>query len=51
MQEGLFEEDGREYRPELLVQPEDVALALSGAFALPRTAELTELALRPTHKI
>jgi NAD(P)-dependent dehydrogenase (short-subunit alcohol dehydrogenase family) len=42
--------DGRPYRPELLLQPEDVALVACNALLLPRTAETTDLFIRPMHK-
>jgi NADP-dependent 3-hydroxy acid dehydrogenase YdfG len=50
LQERLTNAEGREYRPEQLVQPEDVAGVVASALALPRTAEVTELALRPMKK-
>jgi NADP-dependent 3-hydroxy acid dehydrogenase YdfG len=46
-QERLHEQEGRDYRPERLMQPEDVAEAVCGALELPRTAEITDLHLRP----
>jgi NAD(P)-dependent dehydrogenase (short-subunit alcohol dehydrogenase family) len=50
MQREQFEREGRPYKPELLLQPEDVATAVVAALALPETAELTELHLRPNLK-
>ena len=50
MQEQLHEREGREYRPERLIQPEDVAQAIVWALQLPRTAEITEIAMRPMRK-
>lgn len=50
MQEAIFEREGRPYRPDLLLQPADVAAAVMGALRLPQTAELTELHLRPAIK-
>jgi NADP-dependent 3-hydroxy acid dehydrogenase YdfG len=47
MQELVHGFEGREYRPEKLMQPEDVAAAVVAAVALPRSAEVTELDLRP----
>jgi len=38
------------YRPELLLQPEDVASIVLAALSLPRTAEVTDLAIRPLLK-
>jgi NADP-dependent 3-hydroxy acid dehydrogenase YdfG len=46
----IFESENRPYHPELLLQPEDVAAAVVNALALPRTAELTNIHLRPLKK-
>ena len=51
MQEELMRHEEREYRPEVLLQPEDVAAAMLSAVTLPRTAELTELSIRPANKL
>lgn len=50
MQERIATAEGRPYRPELLLQPQDVAAAVLGAIALPRTAEVTEICIRPMRK-
>jgi NADP-dependent 3-hydroxy acid dehydrogenase YdfG len=47
LQERIHEAEGRPYEPERLAQPDDVATAVLGALALPRTAELTDLHVRP----
>jgi NADP-dependent 3-hydroxy acid dehydrogenase YdfG len=47
---ALFEKEGRAYRPELLMQPEDIASMVTHALCLPRTAEVTEIAMRPMLK-
>lgn len=47
MQERVHELEGRPYRPGRLIQPEDVAEAVKGLLTLPRTAEATDLHLRP----
>jgi NADP-dependent 3-hydroxy acid dehydrogenase YdfG len=47
---ALFEKEGRAYRPELLMQPEDVASMVTHALSLPRTAEVMEIAMRPMLK-
>jgi NAD(P)-dependent dehydrogenase (short-subunit alcohol dehydrogenase family) len=47
MQAAVHQAEGRPYRPERLVQPTDVAAAVLSALQLPRTAEMTELRLRP----
>jgi NAD(P)-dependent dehydrogenase (short-subunit alcohol dehydrogenase family) len=39
--------EGRPYRPELLLQPEDVAEVACNALLMPRTAETTDLFMRP----
>jgi NADP-dependent 3-hydroxy acid dehydrogenase YdfG len=49
-QAQLHELEGKEYRPDLLVQPEDVAAIAIGALELPRTAEVTEISIRPMAK-
>lgn len=50
MQATLHETEGKEYRPERLLQPEDVAHTILAAVSLPRTAEITELSIRPAIK-
>ena len=42
--------EGRSYRPELLMQPSDVADVVLCAVTLSRSAEVTEIALRPMLK-
>jgi NADP-dependent 3-hydroxy acid dehydrogenase YdfG len=49
-QEAIYAREGRAYRPEVLMQPEDVAEVVAGVLALPPTAELTEIHLRPAKK-
>ena len=46
-QEALFAAVGRDYHPERLLQPDDVAEVVCAALALPRTAEATDLFVRP----
>ena len=50
MQEALFQQEGREYRPETLLQPEDIASVVVHTLMLPRTAEVTEISIRPMTK-
>ncbi len=50
MQEALHAMQGREYRPERLQQPEDVAAVVINALLLPRTTEVTEIHMRPMAK-
>jgi NADP-dependent 3-hydroxy acid dehydrogenase YdfG len=47
---ALYESTGQVYRPELLLQPEDVAAVIVNALTLPRTAEVTDISLRPLVK-
>jgi NADP-dependent 3-hydroxy acid dehydrogenase YdfG len=46
-QAGIHAHEGKDYRPEQLMQPEDVAGIVVSALALPRTAEVTEISMRP----
>jgi NADP-dependent 3-hydroxy acid dehydrogenase YdfG len=46
----LFHEEGKPYQPDLLMQPEDVAMVVIHALKMPRTAELTEITIRPLLK-
>ena len=48
--EAVFAKEGRPYRPELLMQPEDVATMVVQALSLPRTAEVTDISMRPMMK-
>jgi NAD(P)-dependent dehydrogenase (short-subunit alcohol dehydrogenase family) len=50
MQRAIYAAEGREYRPELLLQPEDVAHAVVGVLTLGPTAEVTEIHLRAAKK-
>src|SRR5271165_157994 len=50
MQEALCRQERKEYHPELLVQPEDVASVILTALLLPRTAEITDISIRPMQK-
>jgi NADP-dependent 3-hydroxy acid dehydrogenase YdfG len=42
--------EGRVYEPELLLQPEDVASIVISSLSLPRTAEVTNVSIRPLKK-
>jgi NADP-dependent 3-hydroxy acid dehydrogenase YdfG len=48
--EALFREEGRAYKPEALMQPEDVAVMVVHSLSLPRTAEVTDISIRPMLK-
>ncbi len=50
MQERICRAEGKPYRPELLLQPEDVASVIVNALTLPRTAEVTDVSIRPMIK-
>ena len=47
---ALYATEGKPYRPEVLMQPEDVATMIVQALSLPRTAEVTEIHMRPMLK-
>lgn len=49
-QERIFAQEGRNYAPDRLLQPEDVATMVVAALKLPRTAEVTNLTIRPMLK-
>lgn len=49
-QERIFAQEGRRYDGATLLQPGDVAEAVVGALALPRTAEVTDIHIRPMRK-
>ncbi|HSW15879.1 MAG TPA: SDR family NAD(P)-dependent oxidoreductase [Ramlibacter sp.] len=50
MQASLHTLEGKAYRPELLIQPQDVAKVALNALTLPRTVEVTDVTLRPLQK-
>lgn len=47
MQEDIYRTEGKVYRPERLLQPADIAESVLAALRLPRTAEITDIAIRP----
>jgi NADP-dependent 3-hydroxy acid dehydrogenase YdfG len=49
-QARIFRLEGRPYAPELLIQPDDVAEMVLATLRLPRTAEVTEIRMRPLVK-
>jgi len=49
-QARIFAMEGRPYAPERLLQPEDIATMIMSALKLPRTAEVTNLTIRPMLK-
>jgi NADP-dependent 3-hydroxy acid dehydrogenase YdfG len=49
--ESIYRLEGKTYRPDMLMQPEDVASVVVNAVMLPRTAEVTEISIRPMAKV
>jgi len=47
MQQMVYKSEGKTYKPELLMQPDDIAITIIHAICLPRTAELTDITLAP----
>lgn len=50
MQKEISKHEGRVYRPERLLQPEDIAAVVVNTLLLPGTAEVTEIHIRPMIK-
>lgn len=50
MQAAVHAAERKAYHPERLVQPEDVASVVLNALSLPRTAEVTDISIRPLLK-
>jgi NADP-dependent 3-hydroxy acid dehydrogenase YdfG len=48
--QALHQKEGRAYRPETLLQPEDVACVVLNALILPWTAEVTNISIRSMQK-
>ena len=42
--------EGRVYQPELLIQPEDIAVVVVHPLSLPQSAEVIEVSVRPLVK-
>jgi len=47
MQETVSKMEGKEYHPELLLQSEDIATTVVNALRMPRSAEITNIHIRP----
>jgi NADP-dependent 3-hydroxy acid dehydrogenase YdfG len=47
MQATVHAREGKKYRPDRLVQPEDIAALIVSAIGLPRSAEVTDISVRP----
>ena len=50
MQETIHRLENKPYDPQLLLQPEDIASVVINALTLPRTAEVTDIHIRPMAK-
>jgi short-subunit dehydrogenase len=50
MQAAVHETEGRAYLPDRLLRPEDVAAVVINALSLERTAEVTDINIRPLRK-
>lgn len=50
MQAAVHAAEGKPYAPERLLQPDDVAAVVINALSLPRTAEVTDVSIRPMLK-
>lgn len=50
MQARIYRAQNKPYRPERLLQPADVASVIVNALSLPRTAEVTDIHIRPMVK-
>jgi len=50
MQAAVHQHEGRAYHPELLIQPEDISSAVIHSLMMPRTAEVTDIHIKPLIK-
>lgn len=50
MQASIHASEGKPYVPDRLIQPDDVAAVVLSALSLPRTAEVTDVSIRPMLK-
>jgi NADP-dependent 3-hydroxy acid dehydrogenase YdfG len=50
LQEELHRQESKQYRPEKLIQAEDVASTVIHALGLPRSVEVTDISMRPMEK-
>lgn len=51
MQAAIHQMEGKTYHPDKLLQPEDIAKTVVNALSLPRTAEVTDINIRPYQKV
>jgi NADP-dependent 3-hydroxy acid dehydrogenase YdfG len=47
---NLHTKEGRDFKPEMLLQPEDIASVVTNCLSLPWTAEVTNISIRPMLK-
>jgi NADP-dependent 3-hydroxy acid dehydrogenase YdfG len=47
MQQTVFKSEGKNYQPERLMQPADIASTIVNSICLPRTAEVTDITIAP----
>ena len=50
MQAEIHRLESKTYHPERLLQPEDVGSTVLHALSMPRTAEITDITIRPLAK-
>jgi len=50
MQEALYQKEAKEYHPETLIQPDDVAFVAIQMLKVSGTAEVTDISIRPMRK-
>lgn len=50
MQKNLYKRINKNYKPELLIQPDDIASAVCHLLSMPQTVEVTDMYLRPMKK-
>lgn len=50
MQEDIFRKENRDYEGSQLLQPEDIARSVINALSMPRSAEVTDIHIRPFRK-
>jgi short-subunit dehydrogenase len=51
MQESVHSQEGRRYHPDTLIQPDDVVGIVLASLLIPKTAEVTDVSIRPMQKL
>ena len=51
LQESIRREEGKTYEPSRFLQPDDIASVILHALRLPKTAEVTDIRIRPFQKV